>query len=137
MRLQLHNFIGTSYLNLLWNVILKEHALQALDSDEVDEIIIENYRAMLLSYAHQRGLLPREQLVEIRYEDLRDDPLEPLGKIYGQLELGDVEAEAIRGFLESRPTYTAQAYETPAPLAERLAREWSEVAQALEEPLRP
>jgi len=121
----------------LWDVILREHGLQSVARDEVDTLIIDNYRAMLLSYAQQRADMPSDQLIEIQYSALRDEPLEVLEAIYAQLELGEVERDAILEFLEQRPAYPAQAYQTPAPLQDRLTREWREVGEALEGSSRP
>ena len=116
----------------LWEVILKEHGLQTLDQAEVDELIIGNYRSLLLSYARQKADMPPDQLVEIQYSDLRDDPVAELSKVYAQLGLGEVEEDAIRGFLDKQVPYGAQAYQTPDSLQDKLQGEWQEVQHALE-----
>jgi hypothetical protein len=121
----------------LWEVILKENGLQTLDQNEVDALIIENYRSLLLSYAHQRTSMLPEQLIEIQYSDLRDDPVAELKKVYAQLDLGEVEEEAIRGFLEKQAPYAVQPYQTPATVQDRLTTEWREVQSALEDSSQP
>ena len=44
---------------------------------------------MYRAYFSDRKLLGRENLVEIRYEDLVVDPLETMAQLYDQLDLGE------------------------------------------------
>jgi hypothetical protein len=55
-----------------------------------------------------------------------------LSKVYAQLKLGEVEEDAIRGFLDKQVPYGAQTYETPDSLRDKLEAEWKEVQHALE-----
>ena len=81
--------------------------------------------------------MPPEQLIEIQFSELRDDPVAELKKVYAQLDLGEVEEDAIRGFLEKQAPYAVQPYQTPASLQDRLTTEWREVQSALEDSSQP
>ena len=104
----------------LWQVILKDHGVQALTHEAVDEQIIENYAALIGRYQAQREALPADRLVEMAYSDLRNDPVGTLSKVYAQLGLGAAPVEAITQYQQQRPTYQTQRYETSPELAERL-----------------
>lgn len=108
----------------LWDVILKDHGVQSLNKEQVDDLIVANYADLLSRYEEQRGALPRERLVEVRYATLREDPLTTLTEIYGQLGLGDVPMDEIRDFVQHKSTYKAQPYVTSPAVQERLSREW-------------
>ena len=58
----------------LWEVVVKEHGVQTLESEQVDAMIIEHYGRLLDSYSRQRSQVESDRLVELRYEDLRDEP---------------------------------------------------------------
>jgi len=104
----------------LWDVVLKEHGVQTLESEQVDAMIIEHYGRLLDSYTRQRSQVDSDRLVELRYEDLRDEPVATLEGIYAQLELGEVPAQAILDFVNNRGAYTAQKYVTSPELRARL-----------------
>ena len=108
----------------LWEVVLKEHGLQVLDRDQVDSMIIENYRSLLKCYQVQRDALPGKRLVEVAYAELRDDPVGTLSSVYAQLGLGGVPTQAISDFVQTTGAYNAQAYTTSPALLARLQREW-------------
>jgi hypothetical protein len=104
----------------LWDVVLKEHGVQTLESEQVDAMIIEHYGRLLDSYTEQRSQVDSDRLVELRYEDLRDEPVATLEGIYAQLGLGEVPAQAILDFVNNRGAYTAQKYVTSPELRARL-----------------
>jgi omega-hydroxy-beta-dihydromenaquinone-9 sulfotransferase len=111
----------------LWEVVLKEHGVQTLASDQVDAMIIEHHGRLLDAYTRQRAQLGSDRLVEVRYEDLRDEPVATLEGIYAQLGLGELSAQAVLDFVNTRGAYTAQAYVTSPELRGRLAGEMSAV----------
>jgi hypothetical protein len=111
----------------LWGVVLKEHGVQTLQSDQVDAMIIEHYGRLLDAYTRQRSQLDSARLVELRYEDLRDEPVATLERLYTQLGLGEVPAQAVLEFVNNRGAYTAQEYVTSPELWARLVEEMKTV----------
>ncbi len=104
----------------LWGVVLKEHAVQTLEPEQVDAAIIEHYGQIVGAYTRQRSAVAPERLVEVRYEDLRDEPVATLEHIYAHLDLGEVPAQAVLDFVNNRGAYTPQRYVTPPELRARL-----------------
>jgi omega-hydroxy-beta-dihydromenaquinone-9 sulfotransferase len=51
--------------------------------------VLDSLRRMYDAYLEDRELLDANQLIELRYEDLVDDPKGQLRTIYDRLELGD------------------------------------------------
>ena len=118
----------------LWEVVLREHGVQTLGPDQVDTMIIEQYRALLQAYQSQRSTLPEARLVEVAYADLRDDPVGTLRSVYGQLGRGRVPAQEISDFVRTAGAYKAQTYATSPALQARLQREWGKVNPAISSP---
>ena len=74
----------------LWRSLNAEEGLQAVrDESWVGPFVIDSLRRMYDAYLEDRELLDANQLVELRYEDLVDDPKSQLRAIYERLALGD------------------------------------------------
>ena len=72
--------------------------LQPFEKPDFEEMVFELYELLIKDYEEQKSLIPKEHLVEIRYEDFQKDPLEGLQQIY--LALG------IKGFDQALPAFT-------------------------------
>jgi hypothetical protein len=74
----------------LWHSLNELQGLQAVrDQSWVEANVIDSLRRMYDAYLADRELLSDDQLVELRYEDLIDDPKTQLRGIYDRLRLGD------------------------------------------------
>jgi hypothetical protein len=107
----------------LWGVIQKQHGVQQLDAEERDAMIIAHYGLLVGAYEAQKGQIGADRLAEIRYENLRDDPMAELRKVYAQLDLGEAPTAAIKRFVDGRGAYPRQQYVTSPALGQRLQRE--------------
>jgi hypothetical protein len=74
----------------LWQALNFEEGLQVVrDEDAVRASVIDSLRRMYDAYLEDRELLADNRLVELRYEELVQDPKAELRAIYNRLELGD------------------------------------------------
>ena len=108
----------------LWQVIRREYSLHTLTDDEVDALILQTYPRLLGRYREQRERLAPGRLVEVAYEDLRDDPHAELERIYVALGLGPLPA-ATRAALAALPRRDAQQHTTPPDLERRIRAAWA------------
>ena len=85
-------------------------------------------------YEEDRHLIPKDRLVELRYEDFVKDPVASMRDIYQRLDIPDFDqAEApMREFLAERSEHKVSRYEMPA----RAQAQSDRSAQALYRPLR-
>jgi hypothetical protein len=98
-----------------------------LRDQDCENMIIERYQRMYEAYFAERSLIPPGRLVELRYEDLVQDPLDQLQRIYEQLDLPDfaVVRPAIERYIASLGEYRPNTYAEISPdLRATLAREW-------------
>ena len=77
----------------LWKLL---DLLQSFQIPKYDDTWLKNYifeckDLMYESYFEHRDHLPANRLVEVRFEDLVEQPIEQLGRAYDQLELGGFE----------------------------------------------
>ena len=82
-----------SYAHLL-RLMNGWHALQDIDFDELLERQAGIYRRMAEAYLEQRDLIPAGRLVEIRYEELEQDNIGQMERIYDSLSLDGYQAFA-------------------------------------------
>lgn len=80
-----------SMQNLWKNVIEKYFSLQKISEDRRNEIIFSLYNAKMYQYEKEKNLIPKDNLVEIKYEDFERDPLKEIKRIYSNLNIPGLE----------------------------------------------
>ena len=73
--------------------------LEEFSEDEIIEMILDIYVKLLNDYLKDRELIDSSHLIEIRYEEMKSNPLQHLEKIYSKFRLGE--------FAKLRPFFTA------------------------------
>lgn len=77
----------------LWRAL---DQLMGFQLPRYDDTVLKNYifecqDLMYSAYHQQRGLIPSKHLVEVRFEDLVEQPLVEMRRVYEHLELGEFE----------------------------------------------
>jgi len=102
-------------------------ALQRWDLRGLDEHVLNRYRELYDAFYEQRGLIPEGRLHEVAFEDLEEQPLEELRKLYEALELpafSEVEPR-MRAYLEGLTGYRKNRFpELSESQRAAVAREW-------------
>lgn len=112
----------------LFEKIVPITAMQIPDENKLEEFIIHSYRLMYEKYATARAKVPERQWVEVRYEDLLQDPHGVLEIIYAQtgFELDEAARKGFEGELERTRNYHRNSYEDlPEAVRERILKEWA------------
>ena len=118
-------FVSTVNLWKSLNEVQRLHG--ASEMEWVEEYVLESHERMYDAFEADRQLLADDQLCEVRYEDLSEQPLEQLQTIYNQLELGDfsrIEA-AVSEHLSEVKNYRKNHYELDEHLCEQVRRRWA------------
>lgn len=82
-----------------FNTLLHELALQSYNEAPVDEVILQSYPRLMNTLLADAAKLPASRFVEVRFEDLENDPLGETERIYRTLDLP--------GFEQARPRFEA------------------------------
>jgi hypothetical protein len=93
---------------------------------EVERQVLFVYKRMYTKYLRERINIPKENLIEIRYEDFIQKPLEQLSGIYKKLHLdGFKESEKkIVGYIASQTYLKTQQYVLNESEKEKIYTEW-------------
>lgn len=96
-----------TYLSMKRN-IEKEMTLycvqKPMDQENFEIAMVEMYNRMYEKYFEEKKLIPKGNLVEVRYEDLKDNPYEVIKKIYKELNLQGFEKneEKLKNYIKTQ-----------------------------------
>jgi len=103
------------------------HRVQSAPSDQLDEWVLQQYRTMYEVFFEERKLVPEGRLVEVRFEQLEEDPLGQVRHVYTVLGLPDFSLvePVIRRYVDSVAGYKKNMFpELSLALRNRIADEW-------------
>jgi hypothetical protein len=88
----------------------------------LDDYILDMFARLTEDYEEDKHLIPKDRLVEMRYEDFVKDPIASMREIYKRLDIPGFEgAEApMRAFLAERSEHKVSRYEMPAALKRKV-----------------
>lgn len=111
----------------LWKSLNEVQRLQATgDQAWIEEYVLDSMERMYRAFAEDRQLLGDDQLYDLRYEDLVEDPLGQLSRIYGQLDLGEFSSvePAFIGHLAEVKHYRKNHHKLTEEACERVRNRW-------------
>ena len=114
----------------LWKLLDK---LQSFQVPKYDDTWLKNYifeckDLMYESYFEHREQLPANRLVEIRFEDLVDQPIDQLRRAYDQLELGGFEDAKpnVQDYFERKKSHKKNELQLDEKLKLEIDSNWQE-----------
>lgn len=112
----------------LWKSLNEVQRLQGTGNMQwVEEYVLASHERMYAAFEQDRQSLADNQLCDVRYESLVENPTEQLRSIYDQLELGDfsrVEA-AVSEHLSEVKNYRKNRYELDEDLCQEVQERWA------------
>lgn len=107
------------------------NSIQGLQNPPYDDpwlegSVLRTFMRLFRCYEEDRGLIPKGQLIEVKYEELAADPKSLLRRIYDELDLGDfARAEAaVDDYLAGTKDYRTNAYELPLEKRKLVRARW-------------
>ncbi|MFP4144642.1 MAG: sulfotransferase family protein [Phycisphaeraceae bacterium] len=100
--------------------------LQKADLSNVDELILRTYERMMQKLLQDTQDLPADRFVELRYDELDDDPLAAVGRVYGELGIDGWADDRPRfeSYLASVASYRKNRYEVAPDVIEKVGSRW-------------
>ena len=101
--------------------LLPQYSLQEWDEERVQPFILSTYPRMLERLYTDTEQLPPSQFLEVSYAELTEQPLDCLGKIYGQLQLNEFDRmrpifsdylESISGYKKNPHQFSTETLDT-------------------------
>ncbi|MGB6045112.1 MAG: sulfotransferase [Pirellulales bacterium] len=111
----------------MWKSFDESQGLQPTDEKILEEFVLETHSRLYTSFDTNRGQLDKNQLVEVRYEDLLASPLDQIRIIYQTLQLGafDAASDKMQDYLDRRRDYVPNRHQFPAEVCQAVTSRWS------------
>ena len=95
----------------------------------MQETILENYREMYEKFDQDRHLIPENNLVEVKYEEFIQTPMEHMEKIYLILGLEGYEAaeSSFRDYAATQKDYRANRHILGSDFIEKVNSYWGHI----------
>jgi hypothetical protein len=108
--------------------------LRPISDEEIDKNIRSIYKMMMESYFDEKDLIPQGNLVEVRFEDLENQPLRVLKRIYDTFNIEGYKQneERFKAYLESRKDYQKNVYKLDPETVQKIKSSWSHIIERLD-----
>ena len=100
--------------------------LHKTTNEFIDKMIFEVYVDLMELYEKQKSLIPPENIMEIRFEDLEMNPLRMTEKIYNQLLKEDFRQieSCFSNYIQTQKSYRKNRYTVTAGMVETIEQNW-------------
>jgi len=117
-----------STLHLWLRTIEKVYSLQKISDKEREDIIFNLYNGLMTRYYLEKSLIPAGNLVEVKYETLKDKPGQEIKKIYDTLGLEDYDhiKSALNKRLNKEKNYKTYNYSYDDVTQDKVYEHWKE-----------
>ena len=118
----------------LWKMLdeIQGFQLPKYDDSWLKNYVFECKDLMYQSYFQQRETLPKNQLAEVRFETLLDDPVSTMQGVYDQLELDGFDATkaAVQNYFSARKGHKIRTAGIDPEVGEDINHHWREYMEA-------
>ncbi len=110
-----------------------DNGFAPLDMEKVEEDMSNIYLNHLDVYERDRKTVPEGQLHEVRFEDLADNPVEELKKLYEHLNLPGYDnlVENMQPYLKDQKSYKKNKFEMDAAQEKKIYERWQKAFEML------
>ena len=110
----------------LYNSILPLFSFQHVDEEELDKSILKIYKVISKKYLEDKKLIPKENLIELRYEDFINDPLKTLDLIYSKFDISGFEKAkpAFEEYIKKHADYKRNYHKIDERIKNKVYSEW-------------
>lgn len=100
--------------------------LQGITPAEIENNVLEIYARVMRQYVRDHALIPAQNLVEVRFEDLEIDPMGEVRRVYQHLQLGgfDEASSGFQAYIDSLRGYQKNPLNLTDEDIEKVNRHW-------------
>ncbi len=113
----------------LWKTLYRAHGLQQPTFAGLEEQVLTTFTRMYQRLEEGKKLLDPRQFYELHYEDLIQDPVGQMRRLYDHFQLGgyDQVRPRLEKYLESIKGYETNKYELTPKQRDEISQRWGEV----------
>ena len=117
--------------NKMYFSLVPPFFLQVANTDSADEIVLYVYEEMHRKFFEEKHLIPKENYIEVRYEEFLQDPLASVENIYKTLSLPDFDVgkDAFKGYIAEQASYKMNVHTYPKEVVEKVSKRWKQTIE--------
>jgi len=106
--------------------VLDKLALQDASEEEIEKQIVSNYIRLMNSFFEQKEQIPKDRLVEVKYEDFIANPMKHIQLIYETLKIPGFETAMphMMKYLERQSEYKTNVYSIDERIVDHVDKNW-------------
>lgn len=110
----------------LYQSILPLFSFQHIDKDEFDKSIVRIFSGLEKKYLEEKRLIPKENLIELKYEDFIKEPLKTVEMIYSKFGIPGFEKAkpAFEGYIKKHVVYERNNHTISEQIKRTVSAEW-------------
>lgn len=111
----------------MWQAMTGLYSLTGETLADVDETVLSCYERLMRRYLDDRDAIPAGRLVEVRYEELRSQPLAAVERIYSGLDVAGLDRALpeMKEYLDGQSQYRTNRHELSHADRDTLRDRWS------------
>jgi len=111
---------------ILYQKMIRAFMLQKISQEEIEDNIFRIYKEMMLSYFKESRMIPSDNLVEVRFEELESHAIRELDRIYDSLNLNgfDKLKSTINNYIESLTHYKKNKLNLDERIIDKIESNW-------------
>jgi len=115
-----------SMLKFMIKVLPRYCVQNPIKKEEMEEMIFDVYSRLYKKYFEEKALIPEKNLVEVRYENFIQQPLNELERIYGGLGLEGFEdnKKAFEDYIVTQSRIKTSKYNPDKEIKEKIYNNW-------------
>jgi len=113
----------------LWKSMFRAFSLQTPNFVGLEDYVFEMFNRLYNKLEETQELIPSSQFHQLRYEDLVQDPIGEMRKLYSRLDLGTFESvlPALKDHLKKTALYRTNRYELTPQRRDDITRRWGKI----------
>ena len=110
----------------LYRKILPLFSFQHIKIEQFDKLILKFYKELYTKYFDEKKLIPKENLIEIKYENFVKEPVKTLESVYKKLGLNGFENAKpnFEKYVEKHKNYKPDTYKLDKIIKDKIYNEW-------------
>jgi len=110
----------------LYNSILPIFSFQDIDKGDLDKSIINIYKQLYSKFLEQKHLIPKQNLIELKFEDFIKEPMKTVEIIYSKLDIpGFKNAKpAFEKYVKKHENYKKNHHKFDEEIKDKVSKEW-------------
>ncbi len=116
-------YLSTRYF---YKKTMENFMFQNVSNTLIEDSIIKIYKDMMECYFTEKKLIPKGNLVEIKFEDLEKDAIGQLKRIYDILNLPGIDnsRSSIEDYLEQQKNYKKNKFQLSKGIIDKIEKQW-------------